>query len=249
MYQKERLESIMALLHRHGYVTVKFLTEELGYSTATVNRDLNMLEQMKRIKRSYGGVEPMEAQAVPLMFRYAKGKPIKKKLGKQAASAVREGDVIFVDGTTTTQYMGQYLLETKDIHVITNNMALSVFLAEHGVSVTVLGGTVAEPPFMLDGPDAVETALRYRADKCFISVSALGGRGDVVGTVEVYYALHRAMLANSERAYLLMDKEKLGHAYSRILCPLSRFDAVISDYAFEDEVKQTCPDTEFILVE
>ena len=248
MYQKERLESIMALLHRHGYVTVKFLTEELGYSTATVNRDLNMLEQMKRVKRSYGGVEPLEAQAVPLMFRYAKGKPVKKKLGRQAAALVQEGDVIFIDGTTTTQYMGQYLLEIKDIRVITNNMALAVFLAEHGVAVTVLGGAVAEPPFMLDGLDAVEAASRYRADKCFLSVGALGGQGEVVGTGETYYALHQAMLRNSDRAYLLMDKEKLGHPYSRILCELSRFDGVISDHVFEERVKQRCPDTEFILV-
>ena len=61
MYQKERLERILDFLNRNGYATVKELTELLHYSTATVNRDLNALEQMKKIKRSYGGAEPVKA--------------------------------------------------------------------------------------------------------------------------------------------------------------------------------------------
>ncbi|MBR5459745.1 MAG: DeoR family transcriptional regulator [Clostridia bacterium] len=37
MYQKERLDEILEILKASGYVTVKYLTERLHYSTATVN--------------------------------------------------------------------------------------------------------------------------------------------------------------------------------------------------------------------
>ena len=45
MYQKERLEQILSIVRQYGYVTVKFLVNELHYSNATVNRDLNVLAQ------------------------------------------------------------------------------------------------------------------------------------------------------------------------------------------------------------
>ena len=51
MYQKERLDEILDILKTHGYVSVKFLTEKLCYSTATVNRDLNVLEKQKLVHR------------------------------------------------------------------------------------------------------------------------------------------------------------------------------------------------------
>lgn len=246
MYQKERLDSIMALLHRHGYVTVKFLTEELHYSKATINRDLNLLEQMKKVKRSYGGVEPTEAQGVSLLFRYAKSKPAKKRIGKCAAQLVRPNDVIFIDGATTTQYMGPYLTEIKDITVITNNMALATFLAEHGVQVVVLGGMIAEAPFMLDGDDTVDIANRYHADKCFFSASALSDTGEIGTGKKAYYALHQTMIRNSDRVFLLIDGEKLGRKYNRCLCNLSKIDCLISDHTFDEKFKQRYPNVQFI---
>ena len=47
MYKKERIDSIMEILNENGYVTVKYLTEELHYSTATINRDLNDMVKQK----------------------------------------------------------------------------------------------------------------------------------------------------------------------------------------------------------
>jgi len=61
MSQKERLDSIIELLHKNGFVTVKFLTEELHYSTATINRDLNMLQNQQIVRRIYGGAELYKA--------------------------------------------------------------------------------------------------------------------------------------------------------------------------------------------
>lgn len=247
MYQKERMESIMALLRRHGYLTVKFLVEELGYSTATVNRDLNRLEQMHQVKRTYGGVEPLEAQGVSLLFRYAKSKPSKKRIAKAAASLVADGDVIFIDCSTTAQYMGEYLLDKKDLRVITNNLALAIHLAENGIAVTVLGGKMTEPPFMLSGDQAVENAARYNADKCFLSTGSLSMRGEVGGGG--YVLLHKEMMRHSEQTVLLMDRDKIGTRASTNLCTLDAVDVLISDYRFSEDFRNSFPNTEFLFAE
>ncbi len=242
MYQKERLDSIMSLLHRHGYVTVKFLSEELHYSTATINRDLNLLEQTKQVHRTWGGVEPTETQGVSLMFRYAKSKPAKKKIGKIAAQFVHPGDVIFVDGTTTTQYMGPYLAEIKNLTVITNNMALATYLSERSVNVIVLGGEVVEPPFMLDGDSTVDFASHYHADKCFLSAGSLS----LDGKIGYWGMLRRIMIENSDQAFLLIDKEKINKKCHHTLCTLSEFQYLISDYEFDETTTGKYPNVTFL---
>ena len=250
MLQQERLERILELVRQHGFVTVKFLCEELDYSTATINRDLNQLEQMKLVRRSYGGVETIEEQGISLKLRYDKSRSEKKRIGKRAAVFVEQGDVIFVDGSTTTQSMGAYLIGIKGITVITNNMALAIYLSEHGVAVIVLGGTVTEAPFMLDGVDAVDIASRYHADKCFLSVESLDEKNGIVGHFDdTYLALHRVMLSNSDRSFLLMDWQKIGHKYTRCLCDLSRIDCVISDRMPDMTLIERFPNVEFVVTE
>ncbi len=250
MLQQERMDRILTLVRQNGFVTVKFLCDELDYSTATINRDLNQLEQMKLIRRSYGGVETIEEQGISLKLRYDKSKPEKKRIGKRAAEFVEEGDIIFVDGSTTAQSMGAYLVGIKGITVITNNMALAIYLSERGVSVVVLGGMVTEAPFMLDGVDAVDIASRYHADKCFLSVESLDEKNGIVGHFDdTYLALHRVMLNNSDRSFLLADGGKIGHKYTRCLCELSRIDCVISDRALDGTLTERFPSVEFVVTE
>ena len=165
MYQKERIDKIMEILKENGYVTVKYLTDKLHYSNATVNRDLNIMASRKLITRSYGGVELCENISVPLEFRYHKAKIAKRSIAKFAADFISDGDTVFIDGTTTSEGMGDYISQKKDVTVITNNMALAAHLSEYGIKVISTGGNVVEAPYMLGGDDAVRTVLKYNTDK------------------------------------------------------------------------------------
>ena len=98
MYQKERIDAVYDIIKKNGYVTVKYLINEIHYSSATINRDLNMLEKQGLIRRSYGGAELIEKKVAPLTFRYHKMKATKEKMGKAAAELVNDGDIIFIDG-------------------------------------------------------------------------------------------------------------------------------------------------------
>ena len=249
MFQKERMEKIISILKLHGFVTVKYLTEELHYSTATINRDLNALEQMDEVKRTYGGVELKTPTTIPVIFRYEQAKPEKKRIARYAASLIMDGDTIFMDGSTTVQYIGEYLLEKKGITVLTNNTALSAFLSEHGIDTVVLGGRVMEPPYMLAGHDTVETASRYKADKCFFSTAAVSSNGEMAYTGDIFFTLHKTMLRNSEKTFYLVDRKKVNHPCAKvILGDLSLVDCVISDYRFKEQTLSLFPTTEFIHV-
>ena len=250
MYQNERMEAILAILREQGYATVKYLTERLRYSTATINRDLNMLVQAGEVKRSYGGVELLTPQTVPVLFRYDQGKPSKKRIAKRAAAEIRDGDTVFMDGSTTVQYMGRYILEKKALTVITNNIALAANLSERGIEVVVLGGRIMEPPYMLAGTDTVETAARYKADKCFFSTAFVTEGGEMAYTGDIYFGMHRTMMRNSARTYYLVDREKVDRAGARVvLGNLDPVVVVISDHHFSEETQSRYPETEFVVVE
>lgn len=162
---------------------------------------------------------------------------------------MREGDIIFVDGTTTTQYLAEYLIEKKNLTVLTNNMALASFVSEYGVQTVVLGGTVAEAPYMLDGPDTVEAAMRYHADKCFFSSGGVSEDGEI-GIGVRFQTFTRTVIARSDQAFLLVDAEKISRQCpSRTLCDFSRIHGVISDFSFDLRIRERFPDTAFFTVE
>ena len=246
MYQNERLEIILDILRKNGYTTVKYLTEQLHYSNATVNRDLSLLEAKKLVKRSYGGVELSETHGTPLVFRYHKMKASKIKVAKKAAELIRDGDTVFIDAATSTQYIGHYLEGKHDLTVITNNMALATYLGDLGINVTCLGGAVTEAPSMLSGSVTVENARHFHADKMFFSTSGIDDNGNITSS-ETYRLLHLTMAENSDKIYFLLDREKLHAKGNMYLFDLSRVDGVIADFDLRSKLKKEYPETEFIL--
>ena len=250
MYQKERLNEIYSIIKENGYVTVKYLVSALHYSIATIKRDLNILEGQKLIKRSYGGVEYIEKQAIPLPFRYHKMKKEKHKIGKIASDAVCDGDTIFIDASTTAEYMAEYLTEKKDLTVITNNLAIVTRLSEYNIKVLCLGGEVFEPPYMLSGTETVENAMKYKADKAFFSTWAISKEGKIASNTQAYILLHKAMIENSNQVYYLFDHEKIENfpKAKYFYHTLEKVTHVISDYAFDESVKEKFKNTKFIKV-
>ena len=249
MYQKERLDQILTIVRRYGYVTIKYLVSELHYSNATVNRDLNCLQAQKLVHRTYGGVEAVERKGVPIRFRYHKMRSAKLKIGKKAAELVKDGDVIFIDASTTAEYMLEFLLEKKNVKVLTNNVALVIRLSEAGIPVVCLGGEVVESPYMIDGEDTVQTAMRYRAKKAFFSTGFFTEDGRI-GSAPTYHFLHTVMANNSSELYYLADHEKLNALSDKdkFLFDFSRVTGVLSDYEFSDEIKRKYPNTTFYKV-
>ncbi len=247
MYPQERQETILAILEKHQYVTVAYLISKLCYSSATVNRDLNLLEKRGLVRRSYGGVELVASTSVPLEFRQHKQHHAKECIAQRAAELVQDGDVVFVDGSTTAQHMGPYLAEKEQLTVITNNITLAAYLSEHGVDCIVLGGKILESPSMTGSVDTLDMARAYRADKAFFSTGSVTDDG-VVGSGGIYHELHRIMLSNSGKSYFLVDNEKRNHNGLKKLCDFSEVDCVISDYDFSP-LQERYPDTVFVRVE
>ena len=247
MSQKLRQDSIVKILKKQKFATVKDLVDMINYSSATINRDLNTLEKLGIVSRSYGGVELVEKRHPALPYRYEYMKKEKRHIGRESAKLIENGDVIFLSASTTTEYLAPFLTEKKDITVITHDLKLALNLGEEGIKVICLGGKIIEAPSMLAGTETVENAQKYHADKMFLSVGKVSPDG-IVDTTESLYLIYKTMMKNTKEVYLMIDRKKISNEIALQLCDFSKLAGVISDYDFPEETKLKYPNTKFICV-
>lgn len=244
MSQKLRHDQILSILEKRGYVTVRYLVNTLHYSSATINRDLNEMQILGLVKRSYGGVEAVKKSSLPpLLQRQFYMKKEKRRIAHEASKLIQNGDTLFLDSGTTVQYLVPFLSDKKDLTVITNNMRLAIELGDLDIDVICLGGHIVERPYVLDGDETVENAMKFQVDKMFFSVDSITEDGYISGG---HYLLYKVMLKNSERAYLLTDETKIADRLDIKLCNFSALTGVISDFEFSDETKRLYPNVEFV---
>ena len=171
----------------------------------------------------------------------------KRDIGRTAASFVKDGDTIFIDGSTTAQCMEQFLVHRKDLTVITNNIVLAANLSAYAIKVICLGGTVVEAPSMLGGNETVEFAARYRVDKMFFATRAVTSGGTVAGGI--YDLMLKALAKNAKEVFYLVDHKKVDQPFETIYCDFRAVQYVISDYDFPTETKNAFPGTQFVRTE
>ena len=247
MSRKLRQQQIVEILEKRGYVTVRYLVDTLHYSSATINRDLNQMETLGLVKRSYGGVEAAKMEHLPaLPERQFYMKKEKRRIARAASKLIQNGDTVFLDGSTTVQYILPFLSDKKELRILTNNMRLAIELSNLDFDVICLGGRVAERPHVLDSVETIEIAQKFQAHKMFFSVGYITANGYIQ---EAQYLLYKTMLKNSDEAYLLTDQTKIVDRLDTRLCDFSVLSGVISDFEFPEETKKAYPDVNFIYAE
>jgi DeoR/GlpR family transcriptional regulator of sugar metabolism len=145
MDQNERELEIQKILSREDYVTVKQLSQWLYTSESSIRRDLASLERRGLVKRSYGGVELVKRSTLVLPFsaRAHYNIPAKKIMARKAAALVREGDIVFLDQSSSAFFVAGELQRRGDITVVTNNVEIIGLLSQSEMEVVSCGGSLS----------------------------------------------------------------------------------------------------------
>ena len=171
MLKEERYDKILALLEEEQYISAARLSQTLYVSLPTIRRDLSELQRRKQIIRSHGGAKKIQAEHIvtPLNFRKTVRANEKRALCRAAANLVNDNDIIFIDSSTTTLQMGEFLGEKKGITVITNGIPLATLLVKKGVKTYCTGGEIFETSLAHFGCFAEEFVQRFNIDTFFFS--------------------------------------------------------------------------------
>ena len=246
MYQQERMDEIMKILRKNHYVTVDYLVKEIKYSPASIRRDLTLLQKQGLVTRSYGGVTYKDANISPFRFRQHSMKSVKNAIAKKAVTLVKNGDVVFLDGSSTTQYMGHFLTEKKGITVITCNMILADFLSEHGITTYCTGGKVVEYPGILGGNFMLESLSKFKIDIGFFASTAFNSKGQIISLGEDGVCNHKTFRKNAGKLVYLCGSDKFDTEGKFVGLTLDDVDYFISDGKLSEELKKQFKKTTFI---
>ena len=166
---EQRREQILQILSARECTSVAELSQALDVSEVTVRKDLDQLEQQGLLTRVRGGAVVSGRGRLERYFAAREKEHIeeKRRIAQAAASLIRSGQQIFLDGSTTALQVARLIKERKDLVVVTNGLytALELTFSE-GVTTIVVGGTVRRRSGSVVGnfnhDSAASPALRYR---------------------------------------------------------------------------------------
>ena len=233
MLHKEREQEILNILEMsNGYVSVKYLCEALYASESSIRRDLTALENQGLIKRSYGGATLITSHARIGAFshRAKLNMEAKRAIAKKAATLINDGDIIFLDQSSTCLFLANELLNRSSLTVVTNNTEILVLLSDTKINVISSGGFLHDGNrICLLGGDAQRTFENMYADTAFFSTKNVTCDGIISDFSREEILVRDCMIRNAEKKVFLCDSSKYGGRAPYKQCDLKDIDILISE--------------------
>ncbi|MBQ2975927.1 MAG: DeoR/GlpR transcriptional regulator [Clostridia bacterium] len=232
MLQKERQDQLLKILQERRYASITELAGEIFVSTATIRRDLKILEQQGLVHLSYGGVSLSQSgrKNVPLPLRQAEHVAVKQRIAQRAATLIRPHDTIIMDGSSTVQHIAEFLTPDMDLTIFTYCVDTAALLARKNIPVHCLGGQYQLHSAVTTGYFAEKNAEMITADLCFLSSQGLNTEtGFITDSSAEETRLRQIFMRQSKRRIFLCDSSKFGQNHPFVLANIQEMDEIISD--------------------
>ncbi len=226
-----REEEYLKLLRQRAY-TVKELSSVLYVSQPTVRRDLIVLKEKDLLVCQRGVVRlkgKTADQRIPLFVRDLESTEEKTAIGKTASLLVKDGDVIFMDASTTACHILPYLKNYKNLLLITNGATAAITATGLGIKTICTGGEMTPESLSFVGTDTEDLLKRYNADLAFFSCRGISEDGFVTDNSILENAVRRIMIRQAKKAYLVCDRSKMGKTFLNTLCHRDELCGVITE--------------------
>ena len=231
MLKEERYDKILEILDKENYITAEKLSKALYVSLPTIRRDLNALDKRGLIIRSHGGAKKIsdEKTVMPVEFRKSINYKEKRKLCEKAVSLIKENSVIFIDASTTTLQMTDFISANSRITVVTNSIIVSSILTKKGVKTYLTGGELQQNSMCYAGAFAESFARQFNYDMVFFSCHGVDKNLNIVDTSLEETNLRRVLLNQTNKSIFLCDSSKFGLTATYNLANIKDITTIITD--------------------
>lgn len=243
MFNTERRQYILERLQQYGRVVATELSADLEVSEDTIRRDLREMASEGMIQRVHGGALLKSPAATNYTNRQSQAPDAKRDIAKVAAGLAQNGQVIILDGGTTTLLVAQHFPLDLRATVITNSPPAAMALQHHPQIETILiGGTFSQELQVTSGAATVEGFRRIRADLCMLGICSLHPEvGISTPYLEEAY-IKQIMIENSAEVAALASPEKLGTAAPYVIAPLKELTYLVTEHDVPDKYIQPYKD-------
>lgn len=236
MLASQRKQQILALLAEQKQVHSGELSQHFGVSEDSIRRDLRELAAEGLLQRVHGGALPVSAAIAPLETRKNMQTGSKRAVAAKAISLIQPGQVVILDGGTTTLELVKQLPETLRFTVVTHSPAIAVALVDFPlVEVILIGGVLYRHSVVTVGAAMLESLNRINADLFFMGVTGIHPEtGFTTGNYEEA-CVKRALSGRAAESVVMASPEKLNSASPFAIGELS----LASTLVVEDTLDQT----------
>lgn len=256
MLAYERKSRIIEYLEQNGKAEVGVLAEMLGVVAETIRRDLRELETQGVLKRTHGGavIVSRKEKEYPVQVRVMKNAVEKDMICRKAAEFINEGDLIFVDNSSTLVNLIKHINEDIQLTILTNSIKLLqeyAFYRKDNITMLCTGGVFNKANLSLSGALSDKFMREFFPNMAFISCHGVSSEyGFTDGNLHEV-GLKREMLNLADRVFFLVDRTKFGKLGPIRLGGLDICDVLITDSEpgadMRVQLKQSNPDMEIIV--
>ena len=192
MRERQRAEIVRNLLAERGFLSIADIMAATGVSAASARRDAGRLADAGLGERLHGEIQTIGGafyKAIappPLATRsFDASRTInvdaKRAIARKAVEMCVAGDVIIINGGTTTFQMSEFLRDTR-LKILTNSYPLAEFLIHETQNrVALPGGEVYREQKLIVAPFDDDAIQHYSARLMFMSAIAIGPLGVIEG--------------------------------------------------------------------
>ena len=234
--EKLRTRQILDYLREKKTCTLAELMKKFKVSSATIHRDVLELTRRDAVSAVRGGLvfndAPAERRsASEYSERVVTNRAAKVTLARKALDTVAEGDILFLDSSTTIYELAMLLKSAAFVHltIVTNSVSILQNFRKfppHWVLIG-LGGNYDPQLNSTLGAAALEQLGRFNLTRAFVSAFGIDDKNVTTNHERQAEIVHR-VLASAEKRYLLVDKSKFGRTGLYRLSARGGFDAIFS---------------------
>lgn len=239
MLASQRKQHILQILAAEKQVMSGELSQRFQVSEDSIRRDLRELAAEGKLQRVHGGALPVSAAIAPIESRKSVQMASKQTIARRAAALIQPGQVVIVDGGTTTTAMIAALPADLACTVVTHSPGIAVALVEHPrIEVILLGGTLFKHSVVTVGTGTLAAMARIHADLFFMGVTGVHPQaGFTTGDYEEA-GIKRALAARAAETVVMASAEKINSASAFAIGELNLASTVVIDSELDDRLRQ-----------
>ncbi|MCP4594144.1 MAG: DeoR/GlpR transcriptional regulator, partial [bacterium] len=225
-------------LRDNQQATVVELSHGFGVSEVTIRRDLREMAERGVLRRAHGGAvaaAPAPPEP-PVIQRMVRAQNCKECIGRAAAALVSDGDSVFIGSGSTTAHVARYLVDRRDLTVVTNALNVAIELASAaGVTVVVTGGMMRASELSLVGHITEQSLREVRVDKVIMGMRAVSLEGGMTNDYLPEVMTDRTIIEMADELILVADHAKFGTLASAYVAPVERITTLVTDPGIDSE--------------
>ncbi|MFV5237370.1 DeoR/GlpR family DNA-binding transcription regulator [Enterobacter mori] len=215
MLTSQRKQLILEKLEAEGQVQSTALSVHFSVSEDTIRRDLRELAAEGRLQRVHGGALPASSAVVPFAERKTVKMDAKKNVARKGAQLISAGQVVIIDGGTTTAELITFLPPDLQITVVTHSPSIALGLVEHPlIDVILIGGRLYKHSIVTVGAAAIEGIGNIHADLFFMGVTGIHPEAGLTTGDFEEACIKRAFSGRAAETIVLASPEKINTASS-----------------------------------